>query len=110
MVIGVIVCARAGGTQSAEGRTARPHFRIGLIIAILAGIGGPLMNVGIQYGKDLLEQVGKTAPEQQWVAWAIFLSAAAVTQSGYCLLRTFTSGNARLFVARGHWPTRAWWW
>ena len=93
------LCAGRWRRNSAEGRTARPHFRIGLIIAILAGIGGPLMNVGIQYGKDLLEQVGKTTPEQQWVAWAIFLSAAAVTQSGYCLLRTLKSGNARLFVA-----------
>jgi L-rhamnose-H+ transport protein len=99
MVVGVVTCARAGGTLSSEGHVARPRFRLGLIIAILAGVGGPLMNVGIQYGRDLLERVGKSAPEQKWVAWAIFLSAAAVTQSGYCLLRTFRAGNARLFWA-----------
>ena len=79
------------------------------MIAILAGIGGPLMNVGIQYGTELLKQVHKTAPEQKWVAWAIFFSAAAATQSGYCFFRTLKAGNARLFAPAGHWPTRAWW-
>ena len=100
MVVGVIVCARAGGGRSAEGQTARPRFRVGLLIAVLAGIGGPLMNVGIQYGTDLLKQAGKTALEQKWVAWAVFLSAAAATQSGYCLFHTIKARNARLFWAK----------
>ena len=58
------------------------------------------MNVGIQYGTDLLEKAGKSAPEQKWVAWAVFLSAAAVTQSGYCLFHAIRAGNARLFWAK----------
>jgi L-rhamnose-H+ transport protein len=103
MVLGVVVCARAGGSRPGQIAAARSRFRTGLIIAVLAGVGGPLLNVGIQYGIDVLRGVGRSAPQEQWVAWAILLSAAAVTQSGYCLLRVAGARNANLFWAgRAH--------
>jgi L-rhamnose-H+ transport protein len=64
---------------------ARPHFRRGLVIATLGGLGAPLMSIGIQYGTNLLSGTASG----QWVAWALFLSAASITQSGYCFFRVW---------------------
>lgn len=102
MVVGVVVCALAGEDSSIHTDAKRPRFRTGLLIAIMGGLGGPLLNIGIQYGINLLERVEKSAPEQQWVAWAVFLSAAAVTQSGYCLARTLKERNVNVY-----WSNRA---
>ncbi len=97
MVLGVVACARAGGGVSATGA----RFRTGLIIAILGGLGAPLLNVGIQYGIQLLERAGTNSPSHQWVAWAMFLSAAAVTQSTVCLARVIRSGQFPTYTKTG---------
>jgi len=87
MVAGVIVCALAGQDRSTGGpKVGGSRFRSGLIIAILGGLGAPLLNIGIQYGTNLLGGASG-AGLGQWVAWALFLSAASITQSGYCFIR-----------------------
>jgi L-rhamnose-H+ transport protein len=88
MVAGVIVCASAGRDDGARGHPKdRSRFRRGLVIAVLGGLGAPLLNVGIQYGTNLLDGAGGNAAAGQWVAWALFLSAASISQSGYCFFR-----------------------
>jgi L-rhamnose-H+ transport protein len=95
MVAGVAICARAGGDSKV--RRAEKKFRMGLVIAILGGVGSPLLNIGIQYGISLLPQTSPGDSLSQWVAWAIFLSAAAFSQAAICFRRISVSGEWALF-------------
>jgi len=107
MVAGVIVCARAGQDAPGSGlRGDRTRFRRGLVIAVFGGLGAPLLNIGIQYGTGLLHGDSAGTASGQWVAWTLFLTAAAVTQSGYCFFRVFARGAwSEYFRA----PVRAEW-
>ena len=102
MVAGVIACAGAGRDTSAA---AKPRdvskFRKGLVIAIAGGLGAPLLNVGIQYGLSLLSSAGSAGGSGQVVAWAIFLSAASLTQGGFCLFRVLMRGAQREYFRNG---------
>jgi L-rhamnose-H+ transport protein len=96
MVAGVIVCALAGrGAQPTV--TGGARFRKGLIIAVLGGIGSPLLNIGIDYGISLLPRTSGGASLGQWVAWAVFLSAATISQAGFCFYRISRSHGSALF-------------
>ncbi len=95
MVVGVILCARAGrGTETIR---ANRRFRLGLVIAVIGGIGSPLLNFGIQYGISLFPRTAPNALASQWVTWAIFLSAAAVSQATVCFYRISAAGEWALF-------------
>jgi L-rhamnose-H+ transport protein len=102
MVAGVMVCALAGrGRENAGGNK---KFRLGLIIAILGGIGSPLLNIGIQYGISLLPPTTEDTQLGQWVAWALFLSAAAASQAAICFFRISAAREWSLFrgTGKGH--------
>lgn len=99
MVTGVIVCARAGRGPEKDGRNKK--FRLGLIIAILGGIGSPLLNIGIQYGISLLPRTAQDTGLEEWVAWAVFLSAAAVSQAAICFYRIAAAREWSLFRGPG---------
>jgi L-rhamnose-H+ transport protein len=106
MVVGVVLCAQAGGAKSAAPGATGARFRKGLIIAILGGIGAPLLNFGIQHGISLLRAAGQIPAAARfsvnmYVAWAVFLCAAAVTQSGYCLLRILVTRSGAAFRSPG---------
>jgi L-rhamnose-H+ transport protein len=108
MVTGVILCAQAGGskTHSPESGTSGARFRKGLIIAIIGGVLAPTLNFGIQYGTSLLARVGEMPgsghfPLPIYLAWAVFLSASAVVQAGYCLRRVLHGRQAGAFTAPG---------
>jgi len=106
MVMGVILCAQAGGAKSSAPGATGARFRKGLIIAIVGGIGAPLLNFGIQYGISLLRMAGQIPAEARFsvntsVAWAVFLSAAAFTQAGYCLMKILRTKTGAAFRAAG---------
>jgi len=100
MVVGVVVCARAGRTTGNVSLSGA-RFRKGLVIAVLGGLGSPLLNFGIQYGISLLPHGGEGASLGQWVVWSVFLSAAAVSQAGFCFYRVIVSRQVQLFHATG---------
>lgn len=113
MVVGVILCAQAGGAKGAAPGAAGGQIRRGLIIALLGGIGAPLLNFGIQYGMSLLAAAGQLSADphtslNKWVAWAVFLSAAAVVQSGYCSYLVLKNRSAEVFVSRGAGHDASW--
>jgi L-rhamnose-H+ transport protein len=106
MVGGVILCAQAGGAKSSTPGATGTRFRMGLIIAIIGGVGAPLLNFGIQHGISLLRLARQIPDEARfsvntYVAWAVFLSAAALTQAGYCLLRILRTKAGGAFRAAG---------
>jgi L-rhamnose-H+ transport protein len=107
MVAGVTLCATAGtDSKGATAATAvgRARFCKGILIAVLGGLGSPLLNLGIQYGTSLLPRSAPGENPVQWLAWAIFLSAAAVSQAGWCFYRLAVTQQAPLFRTKesGH--------
>ena len=103
MVAGVILCAQAGGSKS-EGSSSAKRFRLGLLIAIVGGVLAPTLNFGIQYGTALLSKGAGTGskpgfPAEIYLAWAVFLSTAAVVQAGYCFGRTLREHSTAVFAA-----------
>jgi len=104
MLAGVILCAQAGGSKGETGSPSARRFRLGLLIAIVGGVLAPTLNFGIQYGTALLSKVAGTGPAQGfpveiYLAWAVFLSAAAVVQAAYCFGRTLREHSTGLFSA-----------
>jgi L-rhamnose-H+ transport protein len=104
MVVGVVLCAQAGGSKGESGSSTAKRFRLGLLIAIVGGVLAPTLNFGIQYGTALLSNGGGTGskqgfPVEIYLAWAVFLSAAAVVQSAYCFGRTVRERSTGLFRA-----------
>lgn len=102
MVLGVILCAQAGGKKENSGESNPARFRLGLIIALIGGVLAPTLNFGIQYGTDLLRQAGEVGgtngfPIAIYMAWAVFLSAAAVVQAGYCFSRVVRDHSVGTF-------------
>jgi L-rhamnose-H+ transport protein len=102
MVLGVILCAQAGGRKQSSRESNPARFRLGLIIALIGGVLAPTLNFGIQYGTDLLRQAGEFLgrqifPVAIYLAWAVFLSAAAVVQTGYCFSRVVRDHSVETF-------------
>jgi len=92
MLFGVILCAQAGGEKGTSASSNPGRFRLGLVIALIGGVLAPTLNFGIQYGTQLLGQAGGVLVRQGfpvaiYLAWAVFLSAAALIQAGYCFSR-----------------------
>jgi len=104
MVAGVILCAQAGGSKGKTGSSSAKRFRLGLLIAIVGGVLAPTLNFGIQYGTALLSRGGGAGSKpgfrvEIYLAWAVFLSAAAVLQVAYCLGRVAREHSMGLFGA-----------
>jgi L-rhamnose-H+ transport protein len=102
MVVGVILCARAGGGKFASTTPSGRRFRLGLMIALAGGILAPTLNFGIQYGTTLLSKAGESLepdrfPVQTYLAWAVFLSSAALLQASCCLFRVIQENSTGLF-------------
>src|SRR5208282_722852 len=102
MVLGVILCAQAGGKRENSGESNPARFRLGLVIALIGGVLAPTLNFGIQYGTDLLRQAGEVPanqifPVRIYLAWAVFLGAAAVVQAGYCFSRVVSDHSLGVF-------------
>jgi L-rhamnose-H+ transport protein len=104
MVLGVVLCAQAGGSKGQSGSSSTKRFRLGLVIAVIGGVLAPTLNFGIQYGTALLSK-GFAArwkqgfPVEIYLAWAVFLSSAAVVQAGYCFARVAREHSTGVFGA-----------
>lgn len=106
MVAGVVLCAQAGGTKSGGPGATGARFRKGLAIALVGGLLAPTLNFGIQYGTRLLAGAGGTYGQvyfvnQIYLAWAVFLSASAIVQAGYCLAKILTNQASGAFTSPG---------
>lgn len=107
MVAGVIACAGAGRDKNPTARVVDTlRFRRGLVIAVAGGLGAPLLNIGIQYGLVILSSSGSERGSDHVVVWAIFLSAASLTQGGFCFGRIVMHGAQREYFQG---PVRSEW-
>jgi L-rhamnose-H+ transport protein len=115
VLLGIIVCAVAGQNKerqlaptvdganqsdNAPGvRSAR--FKIGLLFAVIAGIGSPFLNFGLAFGGPLLTRAaaqGATAASQSNVIWPPMLTATLFPYLAYCTYLWRKNGSFRLFT------------
>ncbi len=97
VIFGIVLCSIAGSRRTpSEGKStaARPNaFKIGLAIAILAGILSCLPNVGVAFGGNLVsaaESLGVSQAASGNTVWALLFTFGFVANITYCLYLMIT--------------------
>ena len=97
VIFGIVLCSIAGSRRTpSEGNStaARPNaFKIGLAIAILAGILSCLPNVGVAFGRNLVsaaESLGVSQAASGNTVWALLFTFGFVANITYCLYLMIT--------------------
>ena len=92
VIFGIVLCSIAGSrrTPSANPATGTPSnaFKIGLAIAVLAGILSCLPNVGMAFGGNVIAaagSVGVSSASSGNTVWALLFTLGCVANLAYCL-------------------------
>jgi L-rhamnose-H+ transport protein len=111
VIAGIVVSAVAGRLK--ESHTAERELRstekpmsfgMGLLMCILAGLGSPLNNFGLAFGKPLVERaaiLGASPIYETNVIWAPLLTASVVPYLIYCAYLWRKNRSLGLFGASG---------
>jgi L-rhamnose-H+ transport protein len=93
VIVGITLCSKAGSARESEGIgsqkvSATTGFRMGLLIAILAGILSCLPNVGVAFSGPVVSAaevlgVSKTAAGN--VVWALLFTCGCAVNVTYCV-------------------------
>lgn len=91
VILGIVLCSIAGSrrvpSQNKSASTASV-FSSGIIIAVLAGILSCLPNVGVAFGKNLMQTAaahGVSASSSGNTVWALLFTMGCVANLAYCL-------------------------
>ena len=114
ILVGIVGCSFAGKLKDEHQVVTDPRpresaavamsFKTGLMICILAGIGSPLTNFALAFGKPLLDGAkaqGASLSNLANIIWAPVNTAAFVPYIIYCLYLWKKNNTARLFGAAG---------
>lgn len=95
LLFGIVICSRAGSLKDkaltdrkGDLKSGKPKFLTGLIVCILAGIIGPMINFGFVYGEPLKTKAiefGSTLNFSSNAIWSIVLTGGFVANFLYCL-------------------------
>lgn len=88
---------RANGTPQSGTTGSRSRFRTGLVICLLAGLFGPMINFAFVYGAPLQEQAVRLGADPVYAGnavWSVALTAGFLVNAAECL---------RLFRRNGSW-------
>lgn len=91
VIVGIVLCARAGGMKSAEasGQTSQSRFRAGLLICIGSGVFSSMLNLALAFGAPVAEAAvrgGATAVAGQNAIWALAVGGGSIANIGFTLL------------------------
>lgn len=101
VLVGVGLCSYAGSLKSAGRSVSAPKPRIGILICILAGVGGAMVNVGMVWGAPLAQLASAQngpSPQQTNLIWLPLLAAGFVVTAIYCSWLLTKNGSWRLFA------------
>lgn len=114
VLAGIALCAMAGRAKerdtaqvapSSESRVRHsPRFKVGLVFAIIAGVGSPFINFGLAFGRPLIDRAavnGASAASQGNVLWPPMLTATLVPYLAYCTYLWRKNQSVRLYSLAG---------
>ncbi len=87
-VAGIILIANAGKNHSDGAKSGR-NFRTGLIVCILAGVFGPMINFGFVYGEPLQQTAVSLGAKSLFSAnatWAVIFVTGFIVNAAQCLI------------------------
>jgi L-rhamnose-H+ transport protein len=97
VISGIVLCSIGGSRRTPpEGKTVKTPsgaFRIGLVIAILAGILSCLPNVGVAFGGNVVGSavaLGVSQASAGNTVWALLFTFGSIANLAYCLYLMIT--------------------
>lgn len=116
VVAGVTVCAIAGKKREKaaqqQAQRTRP-FSVGLICAILSGLGAAAMNFGVAFGGAVTSAAASTGTNAIWTinaVWFPLMVAGAIPNVAYCVYlmrKNQTAGNFKIGGTTSYWALAA---
>jgi L-rhamnose-H+ transport protein len=112
MLLGVVVCAFAGKSreraQKSSSTKSSKNFSVGLLLAILCGLGASFVNLGLAFGGEISQAAvehGATRFNAVNAIWMPIMLAGAIPNLLYCVYLLRRNMTAREFQAGGisHW-------
>ncbi len=88
VVVGVILCAKAGALKDPGSAAKAGNLARGLAICIASGIMSPMLNFGFEFGKPIASEAARLGADAANASIAIFalaISAGFVVNAGYCV-------------------------
>jgi L-rhamnose-H+ transport protein len=107
MVLGLMICARAGNLKSAEpGRSTRSiPFGVGLFYCVAAGVLSALVNFALVFGAPIAQPAiarGVNPATANNAVWAIVFTVNYLVNIGYCLFRAWRARSLSKFRSAPH--------
>lgn len=102
VIVGIVLCS-IGGSQRSPSRTSGPSsgaLRVGLIIAIMAGILSCLPNVGMAFGDAVIasaQHLGVPDGQAGNAVWALLFTLGCVVNVAYCLYLMVTRRTSEAY-------------
>jgi L-rhamnose-H+ transport protein len=111
VLAGVLICAVAGHLREKRLRTdagPRKNATLGLVLAILCGLGASFINFGVAFGAPLMASahaLGASPLNATNAVWMPLMLAGAVPNLLYCIWLLAKNRTARRFPhgGAGHW-------
>jgi L-rhamnose-H+ transport protein len=104
VVLGILLCSRAGASKSGTSAAAQSGLTAGLAIAVAAGILSSLPNIGMAFAARVISIAGAqgVAPGLAGnVVWALFFTAGFAVNAAYCFTRMVRDGSTGLLISAG---------
>lgn len=98
-IAGIILFSNAGKSKSEEVKTGK-SFKTGLLICILAGVFGPLINFGFVYGEPLQETAVQLGAKSLFAAnatWAVIFFAGFLVNAARCIYLLRKNGTGQVY-------------
>jgi L-rhamnose-H+ transport protein len=99
VVTGVASCAVAGRIrEKAKGAEHKGSLLTGLIICVISGVGAPMMNFGLSYSTEIIDNARLAGASENFLvnaSWPVLLGAGFLANGGYCLYLMARGSGAR---------------
>jgi L-rhamnose-H+ transport protein len=106
VILGIVLCSIGGSRRAPSGDAAAANttitkrsntFRIGVAIAVFAGVLSCLPNVGMAFGGNVInsaQALGVSQTSSGNTVWALFFTLGFVANLGYCACLMIAKGSA----------------
>jgi L-rhamnose-H+ transport protein len=115
VVVGIVICARAGALRDRDREAASPTgakgvFAAGFLICIVSGVLSPMLNIGFSFGEPIQQAAtahGAVLGMDANSIWVPGLAGGFLINAGYSIYLLCKNKTWGLFTAKG---TTLWHW